>query len=298
MKGLEDELRPWTCSVDRRIALRGWEDPNPSKPLVHFLHGNGFSGLSYAPFLSELHPGYALFIQDLLGHGDSDAGESFPGWGGMADHALGVLACRASEWEGRELLGVGHSLGAVISILIAARRPDLFDRLVLMDPVLFSPGMLLGSRVAGALGLLRFHPLARRTRARKATFETRAQARASLEGRGVFKGWTEESLESYLAHGLKEEGDGVALKCPTWLEAEIFASVPQGLWRALRDLRCPTHIIVGEATHSFIRASVRRAARINPVITFEETPGGHCFMQERPEKAAAMVSGFLSGEVR
>ncbi len=291
-----EDFRHWAVAVNQEFTLRGWEDPDPTKPVLHFLHGNGFSGLTYSPFLRELQPAYSLFIADLLGHGDSDAGRLFPGWNGMAEQSLSVLSRRVPEWEGRRVLGVGHSLGGVISVLMAARRPEIFERLVLMDPVLFSPMMLRASRVAKFLGLYRWHPLVRRTRARKDHFPSLDAARASYRGRGVFKGWTDECLESYLTHGLKRGSDGVTLKCPTWFEAEIFASVPQGIWQALRGLRCPTHIIVGEETDAFIRASAQRAARCNPRISVEVTAGRHCFMQEDPKHAAQLVAGFLESD--
>ena len=36
------------------------------------------------------------------------------------------------------IVGIGHSFGAAVTFLAAASRPDLFERVILLDPTIFS----------------------------------------------------------------------------------------------------------------------------------------------------------------
>lgn len=292
------ECEPWRQRVSQDVFLSGVEDPDGSKPALHFLHGNGFCGGVYETFLNLLASEYSLFLSDARGHGDSDAGSEFPGWNAMAEECLSVATERFSQRGARRLIGMGHSLGGVLSILMAARNPGLFDRLVLLDPVLFSPAMLLGTGVAHGLGFKHINPMARRARERTSRWDSREEVRESLRGRGIFRGWPEEALVSYSKHALRvvEEGaekSGVTLKCPTWFEGDVFDSTPRGLWRAIGQIQCPTLILVGCDTYPFIGESAKRAARRNPNIEWASLPGGHCFMMEHPKETQAALRDFL-----
>jgi pimeloyl-ACP methyl ester carboxylesterase len=61
---------PWQSQAGSGPTLRGRRVDN-GRPLIHFLHGNGFCGGVYWPFLRGLLPDYALFCHDLEGHGAS-----------------------------------------------------------------------------------------------------------------------------------------------------------------------------------------------------------------------------------
>ena len=47
-------LQPWSHSCSAGFTLRGWRTPPSGKPLLHFLHGNGFCGRTYEPLLRLL----------------------------------------------------------------------------------------------------------------------------------------------------------------------------------------------------------------------------------------------------
>ena len=104
---------------------------------LHFLHGNGFCGLTLAPLAEEITDGsHPLLFTDLPGHGASGGPDvnAQPDWNDMADRVANSIAARID----RPVTGIGHSMGGVVTLLAAARYPDLFSRVVLLDPVLFS----------------------------------------------------------------------------------------------------------------------------------------------------------------
>ncbi|GCD47436.1 alpha/beta hydrolase [Streptomyces paromomycinus] len=111
---------------DVRLAYRCWGDADaPPAVLLHCLGEDGEDWRGVVGQLAATHRVYAL---DLRGHGHSDwPGEyGFERW---RDDVAGFL---------RELrLGpvalIGHSVGAVVALLLATDRPELVERLVLEE---------------------------------------------------------------------------------------------------------------------------------------------------------------------
>ncbi len=95
------DLIPWQHPTRHGFTLRGWHSRPSGKPLLHFLHGNGFCGRVYEPMLTHLGQHYDLWLSDAQGHGDSDHGERFVGWNRSAD-----LAVEAFKAQGQAFAGV------------------------------------------------------------------------------------------------------------------------------------------------------------------------------------------------
>jgi len=287
------QLIPWSFDSSEGFTLRGWRSPASGKPLLHFLHGNGFCCLAYQPLLLSLSEHFDLWLCDVQGHGDSDHGGAFRGWNRTA--ALAVEAFEAGRGEYGEVprYAVGHSFGGVLTGLMLASQPGLFARAVLLDPVLFSRRMIGVMGAAALVGLHRRHALARKAASRRSHWPDRDAARASLHGRGIFKGWTDAALQAYVEHAIGDCGEGVVLKCRPSREVEIFSSFPSRMWAQLVSIQAPTLVLHGAHTYPFVPHSVQRLARLNPAVSARQVPGGHCFMQEDPAMAAQQVLGYL-----
>ncbi|MDE2595167.1 MAG: alpha/beta fold hydrolase, partial [Burkholderiales bacterium] len=143
------------------LTLRGWYTPPTGKPLIHFLHGNGFCGRTYEPMLRHLAQDFDLWLSDIQGHGDSDRGERFLGWNRNADLALQAFRAQGQMFNGVPQFAVGHSFGGVLTSLLLAERQQPFQRAVLLDPVLFSPAMLMGMSMVSLVGVGKLTPLAK-----------------------------------------------------------------------------------------------------------------------------------------
>jgi pimeloyl-ACP methyl ester carboxylesterase len=287
-------LLPWSHETSAGFTLRGWRSQPSGKPLLHFLHGNGFCALVYEPMLEALAKDFDLWLCDVQGHGDSDHGGRFAGWNRNAELVVEAFQAGRGVYGPVPRLAAAHSFGGVLTSLVLPRAPTLFRRAVLLDPVLFSPAMIGVMGVASALGLYRRQRMARRAAARRAHWPDAESAADSLRGRGIFKGWDESALQAYVRHALRPAADGgVELKCRPSREAEIFASFPRRLWWSLRHVETPTRVFYGEHTYPFVGKAAARWCAANPHVSAETVPGGHCFMQERPAEAAARVRAFL-----
>lgn len=282
-------LRFWEKTTSAGHRVTGYHSEPSGRPVIHFLHGNGYNGLVYWPLLRRLGEHYDLFISDIQGHGESEANGRFKGWNQTSLLCEEVWRDFRHLWPEQPHYGMGHSFGGIMTTFMMARDPALFSRAVLLDPIIFSKRMLLMMRVGTFLGLWHRNGFAQKTRQRRSHWPDRQTAYESLEGRGMFKGWEPEALQSYVDFALKDTGEGVGLKCPAELEAQIFSGFPRGLWRTLKQVRTPTHVIYGERTYDFVQDSVARWGAFNELVSVEQVPGGHCFMQQSPEDTTQRV---------
>ncbi|OLE23795.1 MAG: alpha/beta hydrolase [Actinobacteria bacterium 13_1_20CM_3_71_11] len=121
-------------------------------------HGITASAMSFGAVARHLPEGWSLVAVDLRGRGSS---ASLPGPYGIDRHAADLSQAAEHLTAGQVAL-VGQSLGAYVALRAAARRPELFDRLVLVDgglPLPVPPGVdpdhLLDVSIGPALARLR-----------------------------------------------------------------------------------------------------------------------------------------------
>jgi len=115
---------------DLRVARFG-DGPR----LVLGIHGITANSLAMAPVAKHLGPEYTLVAPDLRGLGDSNRlGGPF----GLPAHAADCAAV-LEHLGASDTVVVGHSMGAYITVVLAARRPELVARAVLVDGGLTPP---------------------------------------------------------------------------------------------------------------------------------------------------------------
>ncbi|GAA5612663.1 alpha/beta hydrolase [Streptomyces platensis] len=109
-----------------QLAYRVWgEEDAPPAVLLHCL---GEDGEDWRGVVGRLAGTHQVFALDQRGHGHSD----WPGEYGFArwrDDVIGFLQALGLE----RVALIGHSLGALAALLVAAERPDLVDRLILEE---------------------------------------------------------------------------------------------------------------------------------------------------------------------
>lgn len=286
-------LEPWSFQVKHNFHVCGWRTPFRGKPVLHFLHGNGFCGLTYSPMLAELVDDFDLIITDLPGHGDSDSGGRFMGWNRCADICLSVFSHFVGQISPTvPRYALGHSFGGVITTLMMGKQKKHFDKAMLLDPVIFTPSMLKVMAAGDLFGLLRYSPMAKQALGRQDTWDNREAAFNAFQGKGIFKCWTDEALQAHVDHGLADAQQGVTLKCTVKREADIFSSYPKRLWSSLSKIKTPTKILAGSDSFPFIARSLERLEGRGG-FDIETLQGGHCFMQEDPKLAAEKIKQWF-----
>ncbi|MCU1329866.1 MAG: alpha/beta hydrolase [Bryobacterales bacterium] len=104
-----------------------------SKTIV-FAHGYGCDQMMWRTVASDLQRDYRIVLFDYVGAGRSDlASYSRQKYGtldGYADDVLAIIEAVATE----PVVFAGHSVSSMIGLLAAIRKPELFDRLIMIGP--------------------------------------------------------------------------------------------------------------------------------------------------------------------
>lgn len=108
-----------------RLAVTHW--PGEGPPVVA-LHGITANSLAFAA-LADALPGVDLYAPDLRGRAGS---AELPGPYGLGAHVDDTVALLDHLGLEQAVL-VGHSMGAFVAALAAARHPDRFPRVALVD---------------------------------------------------------------------------------------------------------------------------------------------------------------------
>lgn len=259
-------------------------------PVVHVAHANGFPPGAYGRMIEALTDRARLvsWRTPPLREG-SDPG-AVRGWEDLAAD-LGAGLCSAGLGG---IVGVGHSMGAVISVMAAVEHPGLFRGLVLVDPVFFTGWLALFWGATKALGRVHRFRLVRGARRRRERWPSRAAVLDAWRNRPPFSRWAPGVLEDYVQHGFVEDGGGVRLAYPKAWEARLFELTPHDPWNVVRRLSIPVLALRGERSDTFLRTAARRLRRVLPRAKVVEVPGtSHFVPMEEPEVVAAAVRGFL-----
>jgi len=269
-------------------ALLEWGGDGPLA-LLH--HANGFCKGVWAEVAVALaDSGWRVVAMDARGHGDASHPEGAAAYAldEFAEDLVAVAAALAQERGGTPIaLGIGHSFGGTSMIGAAARRPGLFDRLLLVDPVVPPPP-------AARIHVERaphFRKLVEGARKRRAHWPSRAAARAWCRERRFFAHWRPEAVELYLLDGMHQRPDGsLELKCPGAVEGAVFAgSATLDLFALAARVRSPSLILRAEggdfplAVHAALAETLGGAG-------LDSVPCGHLVPMERPDLIIAAAN--------
>ena len=264
-----------------------------SGPSLHFLHANSYPPKCYTPFFQLLITEYKTYGMLLRPLWDDEAPEDIQSWHPFSDDLLRFL----SDRESGPILGVGHSIGAVVTLRAALRDPGKFRALILIDPVLFIPPLLMLWKIMRTLGLGdRNHPLIIGAQKRRRTFDDLETVFRGYRQRSIFRYMTDESLQAYINGIIKPSSDGFELVfSPEW-EAQIYRTALQDMdiWNKLHKLEVPTLFIRGMETDTFLRSAAKLVKRKQPKIRIEVLEKStHILPLERPKEVFEIMRSFL-----
>ena len=123
---------PWFEGSRGGIHHDTWLPEGDVRSVVVFLHGFGEHLGLYDAFARRLTAdGQAVHALDCAGHGRSDGERGLITWDAYAEDALTLVGIAARRHPGVPLVLAGHSAGALAAYLVALRRPEVCDALVL-----------------------------------------------------------------------------------------------------------------------------------------------------------------------
>ncbi len=260
-------------------------------PIIQFSHANGFPAQCYHHFFQFFDSAYEFSYVPKFGHGKYRPGRN---WREMTQELIADIEAKHSE----PIIGMGHSMGGVMTLFASIKRPDLFEKVVILDPPLFNRPMRLFIALTHYLGVSQYVvPIAKKAKNRRSHFDSREQVRASFRKKSLFKNFDEQCFEDYIQHGFEEVTDGKGIKLAYTKEAEFqnFSSTPY--WIGSTKLQRPTHFVYAvkggvlrKTDVAHLKMQYGKQAELTPV------EGGHLFPLEQPKKTAHLLQEILQNQ--
>ncbi len=273
--------------------------------LIIFSHANSFPASTYRVLFKSLRArGHAVRAVDKFGHDPQYPVTS--NWPHLVQQ-LADFAAPEIEAHGKGAWLVGHSLGGFLSLMCAARHPQLGGHTVRGVVLIDSP--VLGGWRARTLELIKRAQLVgsvspgKISRKRRNTWPDADAAMAHFASKKAFAAWDPQVLQDYIDHGTRDGTDAHdkphrALDFDREVETAIYNTLPHNLDRLLRrhPLPCPVGFIGGTRSLEMKQVGMAMTHR----LVGREHPerlamieGSHLFPMEQPLQTAAAIDAML-----
>ena len=239
-----------------------------SGPKLVLLHSMGMDAHGFDTFAEALQGEYQLLAFDILDHGDSEKpGEPVS----LHDHAEIMR-------DGYRQLGffpnvlIGHSVGGMMGMILAAEHPDDLRGLVLVD---IAPFEITGRPA-------RPPP--------PEFFRDEEEARSYIRQR--YPGFTPEAVENRMRHAfVRDEAGRLRLKATG---DAIRPSLAVDLWPYVERIETPTLLILGGESDLVTAETLKRMEEIMPRLEVVTVEGAtHMVPQDKPAEFERHVRSFL-----
>jgi len=212
---------------------------------MHFAHANAYSPGSYLQLLKPLTKEYRVIGMKQRPLWPNTDPKYLTNWEQLADDLILFL----DQQKLKEIVGIGHSLGAVVSVMAAKKRPDLFRRLILLEPVLFPQYFQWIFAVVPIWLRQRFIPVSKIANNRKDQWPDRETLFNSYRKKRIFRDLSDLILNDWIDHGTFKNVEGqLQLTFPKAWESRVYATVPYVI-NDIFNLSIPVHILRGEKTN-------------------------------------------------
>lgn len=259
------------------------------KPILHFSHANGFPGGSYQAIFDELNHDYDVRFFDRIGHHPQ-----YPvtnNWPNLEREMTQFFEQNYNE----PVIAVGHSLGGILSLRLAYKRPDLVKAVVVLDVPALSAIESQGLRMLKWFKLMDKVTPAARMEGRRCVWANEEEAVEYFRGKRLMSQFAERCLRDYVHFGTEPCAEGVRLRFDPMVEQKIYRTIPDNL--VLRKpLTVPAAAIGGRNSAVFKPA---QAARMKSKLKMkmEWLPGTHMFPLEHPQQTAQTIQNLLQAMV-
>ncbi len=289
---------PWRGPSDGGGRTEG--SPRERALYVHGLGGASTNWTDLAALLAVRFDGWAV---DLPGFGRSRPPTR--GRYTIRGHAAAVIDVlehvrdQPGPGQGEPVHLLGNSLGGLISLLVAARRPDLIATLTLISPAM--PVYRVPTAFSRALLLLLLPgipALAERRMARIAPEQhVRAMVRMCFgDPSRVPRARIEQAVAEMRERAEQPWADRALTRSMRGLMTSYLRVGATNAWQLARSLTMPTLVLWGDKVRLVDPALAPRLAAAVPGAVLHVMEGvGHVAMLEAPEETARAVLGLVEG---
>ena len=209
-----------------------------------------------------------LFVNDLIEHMDS--------------------------LDRKNVVGIGHSMGGVTTLLASIKRPDLFSQIILIDPVIL-PGLFTSimSMIPYSIKL-KYFPIVKVASRRRNFWSSREEASNHFLAKKLFQRFDMDSFKDFIQFGLTEQGNGYTLSYPRAWEARVYGTAPN-LWGQLSKVKCPTTLIRAQYSDVITDErweAIQQKMKLTDFVQVDQV--GHLFPFEQPSECGRIIREALN----
>ncbi|MBS7660711.1 alpha/beta fold hydrolase [Pseudomonas lalucatii] len=275
-----EEVRLRLPHIELAAHLYGPADGEP----VIALHGWLDNAASFARLAPRL-PGMRIVALDFAGHGHSDhrpAGAGYAIWDYVQDV---LLVAEQFGWQRFSLLG--HSMGAIVSVLLAGALPERVARLALIDGLIPYTGEAADAPQRLGEALKAQMALGGKRKPVYGEFSRAVEAR--MRGVGAV---SREAAELLAQRGLMPVPGGY-----TWrTDSRLTLPSPMRLTRAhamafVQRLQCPVKLVLAEQGMLAAQPHFAELLEDRPIV-LSRLPGGHHLHLDDEEGAGLVADCF------
>lgn len=249
-------------------------------PVVLLLHGDLRTSRSWDAVARYLCADYRVISLDARGHGDSD----WPARGYRSTERVADLTAFCDDLGLRHVVGVGHSMGAIVMTQSADRRPDLFERLILLEPRVLVDERF-HRRVSG------------RTSQPRRTWTDPGDLHRYLQDHEVAGRWRDDVVRDVVEHETWVRPDGsVDMK---WTPDMFNWDEREGDYYDLKEtfprLGLPVLLVGSDGATDNLDGVEPLAERVPEMRMLRLSGTGHNMYMERPDAVARLIASFAGG---
>ncbi len=268
-----------------------FDDFGGEGPMLHFAHANGYPPACYRRMIAPMTDHYHVLAVHHRPLWKGTLPEDLESWNEIGQDMIQFL----DEHGLSNIIGVGHSLGAVATMFAAVKRPDLFRTVILIEPVLLMPAILQLFTTQSMEALAEDVPLIRIAKSRRSNWDNRAEAFEHYRPKRVFAKWSDDALWDYIWHGLQknEAGEIELIYAPEW-EARIYSLPPTDVWDMIPKIERPTFGIRGAESDTLVPAAWQLWQMAQPKGKFLNISDcTHMLPMEKPVEIAGAIHNFI-----
>jgi pimeloyl-ACP methyl ester carboxylesterase len=247
-----------------RVHYVEWGEEGPK---VLLLHSMGMDGHSMDELAEDIQKDYQVLSLTLLGHGDSDCPE---GGISLPDHAEVIRDCYLQRGFYPSVL-IGHSVGGMMGMILAADHSDEVKGLILVD---IAPFQQSGRA-------MRPEP--------PESFKDEAETLDWLKER--YPGFTDRYYVNRIKCAFTRKGERLI---PKPRGESVREGLAIDLWPYVERINVPTLMLIGKNSDLVTpETRTRMEKTIKDLEAFVVKGTGHMIPQEKPEEFSEHVRRFL-----
>lgn len=259
-------------------------------PIIHFAHANGFPPKTYQHLIDELTANNQVLGMEARPLWNEFKPETFKTWLTGADDLIEFLDSKNLSG----IIGMGHSFGAICTLIASIKRPDLFSSLVLIEPVILPKWYYPITKVLPVSIVKKINPVIGKTLNRTDTWSSKQVVFNQFRNKKVFGEIDDENLWHYVNAATISKNDKEHLRFSKEWEAQIYLTVTN-VWGTLKKATHPMLVIRGETSDTIFPHVWQQMQQTNPSANYIEMNGcGHLVPLEKPQELAEIIEQFVS----